>query len=77
MTPENFCYWLKGYFEVEALISNKPEKPTLTDAQVLCVKQHLDYVFAAKTVIGGPTVSPSPGSYFGEALSKGAGALIC
>ena len=42
MTAENFCYWLKGYFEIS------PSDVTLNEAQLKMVKQHLDYVFAPK-----------------------------
>lgn len=38
MTPEQFTYWLKGFFE----ISNSEE---LTPTQVLIVKDHLNLVF--------------------------------
>lgn len=38
MTPEQFCYWLNGYFEVSELNS-------LTTAQVQIIKDHLKTVF--------------------------------
>ena len=38
MTPENFCYWLQGYFE----ISGKNE---LTEDQIAVIQIHLGYVF--------------------------------
>jgi len=38
MTPENFCYWLRGIMEV---INPK----TLTEKQVEIIKNHLDLVF--------------------------------
>ena len=37
MTPENFTYWLKGYFELTK--SNK-----LTQEQVELIRKHLDLV---------------------------------
>jgi hypothetical protein len=39
MTPENFCYWLQGYFELAKTSSFNEE-------QTLLIKQHLDMVFA-------------------------------
>lgn len=38
MTPQDFCYWLQGYFE----ISNNV---TLTQGQVKQIKKHLKLVF--------------------------------
>lgn len=38
MTPEQFCYWLHGYFEIQ-----NPD--FMTEKQVLEVKSHLDKVF--------------------------------
>lgn len=38
MTPENFCYWLKGFIELQ-----NPE--TMTKEQVDEVKRHLNMVF--------------------------------
>lgn len=38
MTPENFCYWLQGYFEVS-------DSRVLTEKQVEIVKNHLNLVF--------------------------------
>lgn len=45
MTSRDFCYWLRGYFELEALTSNDPDKLNLTDKQFQCVKNHLNMVF--------------------------------
>lgn len=49
MTAENFCYWLKGYFEING---NQPRPPEYVDSlnseQIKMIKQHLDYVFATK-----------------------------
>lgn len=36
MTPENFCYWLRGYFELG--------NDELTSEQIEIIKQHLDLV---------------------------------
>jgi hypothetical protein len=43
MTPENFSYWLKGFFE----LSNKEE---LTKHQVAIIKSHLSLVFEQNTI---------------------------
>ncbi len=38
MTPENFCYWLQGYFEIS-------ESKELTEEQINIIKSHLELVF--------------------------------
>jgi len=43
MTPQEFCYWLQGYFEVSG-------NETLTPEQVKMVKEHLQLVFRKETV---------------------------
>lgn len=43
MTPENFCYWLQGVFEV----SNPQE---MNKAQLDVVKEHLQLVFNKVTI---------------------------
>ncbi len=45
MTPENFCYWLNGLFE----ISNTD---SITDEQVKIIKEHLNLVFNKVTQNG-------------------------
>jgi hypothetical protein len=42
MTPQDFCYWLKGYFEI-----NGEAKITPKQAQI--IKDHLDLVFEKVT----------------------------
>jgi hypothetical protein len=42
MTPENFTYWLKGYFEISKSRELSPE-------QVEEIKNHLDLVFEKVT----------------------------
>lgn len=49
MKPENFCYWLQGYFE----ISGSDDQP-LTSQQVEQIKNHLSLVLDKKT----PVVDP-------------------
>lgn len=38
MTPENFCYWLQGYFEIE-------EPDFLSKGQIRMIRDHLSLVF--------------------------------
>jgi hypothetical protein len=38
MTPENFCFWLQGLFELE-------DPKQLTESQTKLVKEHLELVF--------------------------------
>lgn len=42
MTPEQFAYWLKGFYEL-----NEPE--TINEKQTLIIKDHLDLVFGKVT----------------------------
>lgn len=44
MSPENFCYWLQGLFELQ------PDLKQLTSEQVEMIRQHLKYVFQGKNV---------------------------
>lgn len=43
MTPENFCYWLRGYIELTG------GDATMTPNQVKIVKDHLDLVMTKVT----------------------------
>jgi len=38
MTPENFCYWLQGYFEIS-------DSKELTEKQINVIQSHLHLVF--------------------------------
>jgi hypothetical protein len=42
MTPENFCYWLKGFFEISG------DKTRFTPAHLKVVKYRLDRILAAR-----------------------------
>lgn len=42
MTPENFCYWLQGFFEIS-------KATEMTDLQVEEIKNHLQLVFKKET----------------------------
>jgi hypothetical protein len=43
MTPENFCYWLQGYFDLQET------GLTFSDKQMGEVKNHLKLVFKKET----------------------------
>jgi hypothetical protein len=43
MTPEQFCYWLHGYFEIAFM---QLQAPKLDDLQVQVIRRHLDLVFS-------------------------------
>jgi hypothetical protein len=50
MTDRDFCYWLRGYFELaefarKADASGYTPALSLTSEQLMCVRQHLDLVF--------------------------------
>lgn len=70
MTPENFCYWLKGYFEILAADKNKEHVGvSMSMEQTLCVQTHLDYVFAPKVTQETTPVKPGSGADFSGILS--------
>lgn len=45
MTPENFCYWLQGYFEICRADSNLD----LSESKVKIIREHLELVFKKVT----------------------------
>jgi len=42
MTPEQFCYWLQGHFEIDC----KGEVKPIDVDQVKVIRTHLGYVFS-------------------------------
>lgn len=48
MTPENFAYWLQGFFELT-------ESKELTSEQIQMIKEHLALVFTKVTPITNPS----------------------
>lgn len=52
MTPENFCYWLRGYLEISGSTS-------ITDEQLKEISNHLDLVFTKLTPSISHTYLPS------------------
>lgn len=44
MTSRDFCYWLQGYFEIEAERAGE-KAPALGSDQVKSIKKHLALVF--------------------------------
>jgi hypothetical protein len=50
MTPEQFTYWLKGFFELTSAGQPKDAKLVLTAEQVDMISKHLDYVFQPKVM---------------------------
>lgn len=77
MTPENFCYWLKGIFEIQEAGLDKNEKRSikLTDAQLAIINEHLGYVFQSKAVVNHPPVDLMSGLI--THVSDGSGTKIC
>ena len=49
MSPENFCYWLQGWLEIQ-------DPKQITESQVKEIQNHLDLVFTKVT----PTVAKIP-----------------
>lgn len=64
MTPEQFCYWLQGYFEMS-------EAEKLDEKQVKILKDHLSLVF--KKVTPDYTVTTPAIDWD----MPGSGAIIC
>jgi hypothetical protein len=46
MSPEQFCYWLQGFAELQYY---QPEKSSPTYTQWMLIKEHLALVFDKKT----------------------------
>ncbi len=44
MTSRDFCYWLQGYFEIDAMVA-KGEHRSLNAEQIDMIKTHLAMVF--------------------------------
>lgn len=57
MTPQEFCYWLQGFFELA-----DPQR--LTEKQVQVIEQHLDLVDV--TVNGIPSASSGVAKSVGD-----------
>jgi hypothetical protein len=83
MTPENFCYWLRGFFELSEAGGGKVEDLTRGESEM--IKKHLDLVFTEKalkentriTIPGMPTIpiGPSCASSGDLLASRGLGSL--
>lgn len=58
MTARDFCYWLQGYFEINAANPPVDGSRGLTGPQTDAVKRHLSLVFAhdIDPKAGGPAV---------------------
>lgn len=62
MTPDQFCFWLQGLFEL------CPELKSLTETQVKMIRDHLNYVFEGKPMAistSSAILHPSAGSVSG------------
>ena len=46
MTPEQFVYWLQGFFEIA---DASGDSPSLTDTQAVMIRDHLKEVFHKMT----------------------------
>ncbi len=58
MTPENFCYWLQGFFELAG-----PDK--LHADEVTKIREHLKQVFTSKiTIPSGRSPTPTLDTFF-------------
>ena len=62
MTPEQFVYWLQGFFEIS------DEAPGLSEKQAEVVREHLQLVF--EKVTGGGSAGSSSGGGSGKPVSS-------
>lgn len=55
MTPEQFCYWLQGYFELQPSGSG-----SISAAQARVIKEHLQLTFEKVTTLSAEDVNLTP-----------------
>jgi hypothetical protein len=48
MNPENFCYWLQGFFEIKG-IGTTDDKEGVSPDQAKIIAEHLNLVFKKET----------------------------
>lgn len=60
MTPENFAYWLQGFFEMT-------ETNKLSEKQILMIKEHLRLVFDKVTPVDYDQLHTQPVPYWDSA----------
>lgn len=60
MTPENFTYWLQGFFEILEAGPKTAERLTLTADQTEMIRKHLKSVFSEKIMNTGITYHTYP-----------------
>ena len=59
MSPENFCYWLQGYFELQLKVGGDAHN-VLSSLQVQQIRDHLQLVFKKET----PSLFPTDETVF-------------
>lgn len=69
MTPEQFCYWLQGYFEIQG-IGTKDDMEGVHPDQAKIIRDHLNLVFDKKTPQRQVAPPPLP-------TSRGGGLRYC
>ena len=62
MSPDSFCYWLNGFFEIS-------DQKELTPQQVQIIKDHLDLVFKKVTPIYNDYIGFTPKIQIGSNIS--------
>ena len=68
MTPENFCYWLQGYFELKQTIDHRDGA---TPETMKVIEDHLKTVFVKVTPEVKVQINPSgSGEQLAEEIKK-------
>lgn len=70
MTPEQFCYWLQGYFEIGHI-----DTDMMNATQIQVVKEHLNLVFQKVTpdrvgIVGIPAYKTPQPAYCDASYDK-------
>lgn len=69
MSPQEFCYWLQGFFELR---DDHGGPTSISAAQAECIQKHLALVFENKTgTAPAPIASPQQEKSLAAALGQG------
>lgn len=80
LTPENFCYWLQGYIEIQRATG---QPIVITDKEVKVIEEHLNLIFNKKVTVpvkglGGVKLGTGEPMYiYNSFLTSDTPTLIC